>query len=84
MGSSLLFHFNSFNNEKKINNTKATQTNNQYSLAKILGIWLLTAVPIGLLVWVIFPALKDSVAMQPQISFFALNVIGLMCQVVYR
>jgi hypothetical protein len=54
----------------------------QYSLGQILGIWLLAAVPMGLLIWVVFPALKDSVAIQPQIFFFALNVTGLMWQVV--
>jgi hypothetical protein len=54
----------------------------QYSLAKILGIWLLAAVPMGLLAWVVFPALKDRVAIQPQILFFALNVAGLMWQII--
>jgi len=61
---------------------KAVGTEKQYSLAKILGIWLLAAVPMGLLVWVVFPALKDSVAIQPQVFFFALNVTGLMWQAV--
>jgi len=54
----------------------------QYTLWQILGIWLLAAVPMGLLIWVVFPALKDSVAIQPEIFFFALNVAGLMWQVV--
>ena len=54
----------------------------QYSLAKILGIWLLAATPMALLAWVVYPALKDRVAIQPQILFFALNVAGLMWQII--
>jgi hypothetical protein len=54
----------------------------QYSLAQILGIWLLAAAPMGVLIWVVFPALKDRVGMQTEILFFALNVAGLMWQVV--
>ena len=65
-----------------MNNSTPKQLNGQYSLGKIIGIWLLAAAPMGLLVWVVYPALKDSVAMQPQILFFALNVAGLMWEVV--
>jgi hypothetical protein len=54
----------------------------QYSLARIIGIWLLAAAPMGLLIWVVFPALKDRVAIQAEILFFALNVAGLLWQVV--
>jgi hypothetical protein len=54
----------------------------QYSLAQILGIWALAAAPMGVLIWVVFPALKDRVGMQTEILFFALNVAGLMWQVV--
>ena len=61
-----------------MNNSTTTQTNDQYSLGKILGIWVLAAAPMGLLAWVVFPALKDQVAIQPQIFFFALNVAGLL------
>jgi hypothetical protein len=65
-----------------MNTTTRNQSNYQYSLAKIIGIWLLAAAPMGLLVWVIYPALKDRVAMQSQIFFFALNVAGLMWEAV--
>jgi hypothetical protein len=58
------------------------ETTDQYSLAQILGIWVLAAAPMGLLVWVVFPTLKDSVAIQPEIFFFALTVTGLMWQVI--
>ena len=36
----------------------AAETGNQYSLARILGIWVLAAVPMGLLSWIVFPALS--------------------------
>jgi membrane protease YdiL (CAAX protease family) len=35
----------------------AVQKGNQYSLAKILGIWAAVTIPMGILAWVIFPAL---------------------------
>jgi hypothetical protein len=54
----------------------------QYSLAQILGIWLLAAVPMGLLAWVVFPVLAPNVAVEPGLLFFALNVAGLMWQVI--
>jgi hypothetical protein len=54
----------------------------QYSLGQILGIWLLAAAPMGLLIWVVFPALRGRMAIQPEILFFALNVAGLMWEVV--
>ncbi len=41
------------------------ETEEQYSLAKILGIWALAAVPMGIIGWVIAPALaagKDPLA----------------------
>jgi hypothetical protein len=65
-----------------MNTQVANQSNDQYSLGKILGIWVLAAAPMGLLAWVIYPALKDSVAIQSQIFFFALNVTGLMWEAV--
>jgi hypothetical protein len=34
----------------------ASEMGEQYSLARILGIWALAAVPIGILSWIIFPA----------------------------
>ena len=61
---------------------KAIGTDEQYGLAKILGIWALAAVPMGLLAWVVFPALAPGVNMEPGIFFFILMDIGLMWQVV--
>jgi hypothetical protein len=33
----------------------------QYSLGKILGIWALAAIPMGILSWVVFPAVSPDV-----------------------
>ena len=52
----------------------------QYSLAEILGIWLLAAAPMGALAWIAFPVLKDSVPMHPGIFLWVLMLAGLMAQ----
>ena len=49
----------------KMNNATATQTNDQYSLPKILGIWLLAAVPMGILGWIIAPVLAPDITEDP-------------------
>jgi hypothetical protein len=36
---------------------RAVETNDQYSLAKILGLWVAAALPMALLGWVAHPAL---------------------------
>jgi hypothetical protein len=38
----------------------SNELESQYSLAQILGIWAAAAVPMGLLAWVVFPALKTA------------------------
>jgi hypothetical protein len=38
---------------------------NQYSLAKILGIWALAAIPMGILSWIVFPALSPDFGSDP-------------------
>ncbi len=43
----------------------ATETGEQYSLAKILGIWALAAVPMGILGWILFPALSPDSGSDP-------------------
>ncbi len=45
--------------------TARTRDGEQYSLGKILGIWLLAAVPMGVLGWVVFPALSPDYASDP-------------------
>jgi membrane protease YdiL (CAAX protease family) len=44
--------------ENEMNTTTANPSNDQYSLAKILGIWLLASVPMGILGWIVAPALS--------------------------
>ena len=43
----------------------AAEFREQYSLAKILGIWALAAIPMGVLSWVVFPALSPDVSADP-------------------
>ena len=43
----------------------AAELGNQYSLGKILGIWALAALPVGILSWVVFPAVSPDVGSDP-------------------
>jgi hypothetical protein len=43
----------------------SAEVGEQYSLAKILGIWALAAVPMGILSWVVFPAVSPDVGSDP-------------------
>jgi len=43
----------------------AAEMGEQYSLPKILGIWALAAIPMGVLSWVIFPALSPDFRSDP-------------------
>lgn len=43
-----------------MDNTTATQSNEQYSLAKIIGIWAAAAVPMGILGMIVYPALTPN------------------------
>ena len=43
----------------------AAEMGEQYSLARILGIWALAAVPMGILSWIVFPALSPDVGADP-------------------
>jgi membrane protease YdiL (CAAX protease family) len=58
-----------------------TETGEQYSLTKILGIWALAAVPMGILSWIIFPALSPDSESDPLgagVTRIALLTIGLI------
>ena len=46
----------------------ATETAAQYSLARILGIWALAAIPMGLLSWIVFPAWSPDSGSDPLAS----------------
>lgn len=55
--------------------------NDQYSLSKILGIWALAAVPMGILSWVVFPALSPDTEADPLgagVTRIAVLTIGLI------
>jgi len=59
----------------------ATETGEQYSLARILGIWALAAVPMGILSWIVFPALSpdfDSDPLGAGVTRIVLLAIGLI------
>jgi len=62
-------------------NTTSTQSEYQYSLAKILVLWVAVAAPMGLLAWVVFPLIKDRVNIHPGIFLWILMIVGLMWQV---
>ncbi len=62
-----------------------SQANDQYSLAKILGIWLLAAVPMGVLGWIVAPALSPDVKDDPigaAVARIGALTIGLIWQFV--
>ena len=44
---------------------KVVGTEEQYSLAKILGLWAATALPLGFMGWVVFPALAPDWGVDP-------------------
>ena len=43
----------------------AAEMGEQYSLARILGIWALAAIPMGILSWIVFPALSPDFGLDP-------------------
>ena len=59
----------------------SAESYDQYSLIKIVGLWLLASAPMGLLAWVAFPALRDRVDMQPVLLLWVLMIGGLLWQV---
>jgi len=66
------------------NNLQANPTaerGGQYSLTKILGIWALAALPMGILSWIIFPALSPDYSSDPLgagVTRLSLLAIGLV------
>ncbi len=45
--------------------TAAAEVGDQYSLAGILGIWALAAIPMAILSWIVFPALSPNLSSDP-------------------
>jgi len=59
----------------------ATEMGGQYSLGKILGIWVLAALPMGILSWIVFPALSPDFSSNPlgaALTRIVLITIGLI------
>ena len=59
----------------------AAEMGGQYSLGKILGIWALAAVPMGILSWIIFPAVSPDYRSDPLgagVTRFVLLTLGLI------
>jgi len=59
----------------------AAEMGEQYSLARILGIWALAAIPMGILSWIVFPALSPDFGSDPLgagVTRIVLLAIGLI------
>jgi CAAX protease family protein len=59
----------------------AAEIGEQYSLAKIMGIWALAAIPMGILSWIIFPAVSPDYNSDPLgagVTRIVLLTIGLI------
>jgi len=73
-----------------MNNLTSTQPNDQYSLAKILVIWAVVALPMLLITYVVTPALIPRVNLHPGILFWFLTILAMVWQfavsmwIVYR
>jgi len=68
-----------------MSDTTSTQSNDQYSLAKILGIWMAVAAPMGILAYVVAPALAPDFASDPlgaATTRIGLITVGLIWQFV--
>lgn len=61
-------------------NSTAAQSNSQYSLAKILGIWAIVSLPMPVVMFVIAPALISHVNMHPAIFIWLLIIGGYVWQ----
>jgi membrane protease YdiL (CAAX protease family) len=59
-----------------------SKSNGQYSLAKILGIWALVALPMPVLAWVIGPALFPHIPLHPGLVHWMLMIVGMAWQFV--
>jgi membrane protease YdiL (CAAX protease family) len=67
--------------QETFEDTAAAQTTGQYSLTRILGIWALAAVPMGILGWIVFPAVAPDPVSDPLrfgVMRIALLTVGLI------
>ncbi len=54
----------------------------QYSLWQILGIWAVVSLPMGLLAWVVAPAIIPYIPLHPGVTFWLLMIVGMAWQFV--
>lgn len=66
--------------ENSLRANAAAAVGEQYSLAKILGIWASVALPMGLIHWVVAPFLIPRVEMHPGFLYLILITLGLAWQ----
>ena len=59
---------------------KQQDTDTQYSLAKILSIWAVVSLPMGLLAWVVAPALTPHTSLHPGVVYWLLMILGMAWQ----
>ncbi len=64
--------------ESNLRANATTEIGEQYSLAKILGIWASIALPMGLIHWVVSPTLIPRVNMEPGFLYLILITLGLV------
>jgi membrane protease YdiL (CAAX protease family) len=67
--------------ESKVQSSSSERRGEQYSLAKILGIWALAAAPMGILNWIVFPLLAPGFESHPfrfGITLVVLLTLGLI------
>ena len=53
------------------------QSDDQYSLGKILGLWALVVVPMSLLVWVVTPIIIPYSPFHPGVTFWLMVILGM-------
>ncbi len=59
-------------------NSTTTQADSQYSLVKILGIWAAATIPMGVLGWIIGPALEPYIDLAPGLVRIMALTVGLI------
>ena len=67
--------------ENILRTNAVAETSEQYSLGKILGIWILAALPMGILSWIVFPAVSPDAESDPLgagVTRIAVLTIGLI------
>lgn len=52
----------------------------QYSLLRTLLIWLGATLPMGILAWMVWPLLRERVALHPGLLFWILMIVGMIWQ----